>query len=190
MPTRKYLKKCFGGRNISRTLSELAHNFWSHYKWFQGRRHQTCRQSCPYCNLHCNWYTRTDLPEICGKQNVRATARDYTGQNTKDTHSVPRYKLKFVTPTAIEAGPPRWKAVILQTTPHPRLRHLFNYYQISMKTSKILLSSECSVQGQVFHCKVRYQGCSSAQRQVFHCKFRHQSCSSAQRHVFHRKLRN
>ena len=38
-------------------------------------------------------------------------------------------------------------------------------------------SSECSAQGQVFHCKLRHQGCSSAQRQVFHCKLRIQGCS-------------
>ena len=38
-------------------------------------------------------------------------------------------------------------------------------------------SSECSGQGQVFHCKRRNQGCSSVQRQVFHCKFRNQGCS-------------
>ena len=35
-------------------------------------------------------------------------------------------------------------------------------------------SSECSAQGQVFHCKLGDQGCRAAQRQVFHCKFRNQ----------------
>ena len=30
-------------------------------------------------------YTREGLPEICDQQNVRATVRDSTGQNTKDT---------------------------------------------------------------------------------------------------------
>ena len=29
------------------------------------------------------------------------------------------------------------------------------------------ISSECSAQGQDYHCKLRYQGCSSAQRQFF-----------------------
>ena len=38
-------------------------------------------------------------------------------------------------------------------------------------------SSVCYAQGQVFHCKLRHQGCSSAQRQVFHCKLRNQDCS-------------
>ena len=32
----------------------------------------------------------------------------------------------------------------------------------------IYISSECSAQGQVFHCKLGHQGRSSAQRQVFH----------------------
>ena len=31
---------------------------------------------------------------------------------------------------------------------------------------------QCSAQGQVFHCKLRQQGCNSAQRQVLHCKLR------------------
>ena len=35
-------------------------------------------------------------------------------------------------------------------------------------------SSSCSDQGQVFHCKLRHQGCGSAQRQVFHRKLRNQ----------------
>ena len=34
-----------------------------------------------------------------------------------------------------------------------------------------------SAQGQVFHCKLRYQCCNSAQRQVFHRKHRNQGCS-------------
>ena len=38
-------------------------------------------------------------------------------------------------------------------------------------------SSECSAQGQVLHCKLRNQGCSSAQRQVFHCKPKNPGCS-------------
>ena len=38
-------------------------------------------------------------------------------------------------------------------------------------------SSECSAQGQVFHCKLRHQGCNSAQRHVFHRKLRNQGCS-------------
>ena len=40
------------------------------------------------------------------------------------------------------------------------------------------MSSVCSAQGQVFHCKCRNQGCSSAERQVFHCKLRNQGCIS------------
>ena len=50
-----------------------------------------------------------------------------------------------------------------------------------MEPSRILVmcisTSECSAQGQVFHCKLRHQGCSSAQRQVFNCKLRNQGCS-------------
>ena len=35
------------------------------------------------------------LPEICGQQNVKATARDNTGQNTKD---MPSTKIEIKTP--------------------------------------------------------------------------------------------
>ena len=37
--------------------------------------------------------------------------------------------------------------------------------------------SDYSAQGNVFHCKLRHQGCSSAQRLVFHLKLRSQGCS-------------
>ena len=36
------------------------------------------------------------------------------------------------------------------------------------------LNYKCSAQEQVYHCKLRHQGCSSAQRQVFHCKLKNQ----------------
>ena len=37
-------------------------------------------------------YTRAGLPEFCGQQNVRATVRDNTGQNTKEhTQTHPGY---------------------------------------------------------------------------------------------------
>ena len=39
------------------------------------------------------------------------------------------------------------------------------------------LLSVFSTQGQVFHCKLRHQGCSFTQRQVFHRKLRNQECS-------------
>ena len=42
---------------------------------------------------------------------------------------------------------------------------------------RINTSSECSAQGQVLHCKLRHQGCSSVQRQVFHCKLSNQGSS-------------
>ena len=32
-------------------------------------------------------FTRAGLPEISGQQNVKVTARENTGQNTKDTHT-------------------------------------------------------------------------------------------------------
>ena len=67
--------------------------------------------------------------------------------------------------------------------------HLSNFCFYKLVTLPfIIITVFC--QRQVFHCKLRHQGCSSAQRQVFHCKLRHQGCSSAQRQVFHCKLRN
>ena len=41
---------------------------------------------------------------MCGQHNVRASAEDNTGQNTKDTHPIPGQKLKFLTPPGIEPG--------------------------------------------------------------------------------------
>ena len=47
---------------------------------------------------------------MCGQHNVRASAEENTGQNTKDTHPIPGQKLKFLTPPGIEPGPQGWKA--------------------------------------------------------------------------------
>ena len=129
---------------------------------------------------------------MCGQYNVRATAVDNIGQNTKDTHPVPEQKLKFLNPWGIEPGPTGWKAGLLPTTQEPRLQFCPR---------------------QVFHCKLRNQGCSSAQgksftanagtkvavmpkaglslqtqeprlqfcpRQVLHCKRRNLGCCSAE----------
>ena len=51
------------------------------------------------------------------------------------------------------------------------------YINKIMNPPKIINISECSAQGQVFHCKLKYQGCSYAQRQVFNSKLRNQGCS-------------
>ena len=59
-------------------------------------------------------------PWICGHQNVKATARDNIGYNTKDTYPVPGYWLKSLTPPRFETGPPGRKAGILPTTPQWR----------------------------------------------------------------------
>ena len=58
---------------------------------------------------------------MCGQHNVRASAEDNTGQNTKDTHPIPGQKLKFLTPPGIEPGPPGLKAGTLPTTPWRRI---------------------------------------------------------------------
>ena len=58
---------------------------------------------------------------MCGQHNVRASAEDSTGQNTKDTHTIPGQKLKFLTPPGIEPDPPGRKAGTLPTTPRRRL---------------------------------------------------------------------
>ena len=47
---------------------------------------------------------KAELPEICDQQNVRATARGNTWQNTKGTLPIPGQKLKFLTPPGIEPG--------------------------------------------------------------------------------------
>ena len=58
---------------------------------------------------------------MCGQHNVRASAEDNTGQNTKDTHPIPGQKLKFLNPPEIEPGPPGWKAGTVQITPRRRM---------------------------------------------------------------------
>ena len=50
---------------------------------------------------------------MCGQHNVRAFAKDNTGQNTKDTHPIPGQKLKFLTPPGIEPGLPGSKVETL-----------------------------------------------------------------------------
>ena len=40
----------------------------------------------------------------------RTSTGDSTGQNTKDTHPIPGYELKFLIPPGIGPGPPGWKA--------------------------------------------------------------------------------
>ena len=41
---------------------------------------------------------------MCSKENVRATAGDNTGQNTKDTHPVPGQEVKLLTPRELYPG--------------------------------------------------------------------------------------
>ena len=43
---------------------------------------------------------------MCGQHNVRVSAEDNTGPNTKDTHPIPGQKLKFLNSPEIEPGPP------------------------------------------------------------------------------------
>ena len=67
-------------------------------------------------------------PWMCGQHNVRASAGDSTGQNTTDTHPIPGYELKFLTPLGIEPWPAGWMAGTLMTTPRRRMVrfiHLF-----------------------------------------------------------------
>ena len=58
---------------------------------------------------------------MCGLHNVRTSAEDNTGQNTKNTHPITGQKLKFLTPPGIEPGLPGWKAGTLPTTPRRRI---------------------------------------------------------------------
>ena len=63
--------------------------------------------------------------DACGQQNIRGSARDSTGQNTKNTHHRTKNKvhtpspdrgLKSLNPPGIEPGSPCWKAGILPIT--------------------------------------------------------------------------
>ena len=53
-----------------------------------------------------------------------ASARDNTGQNTKDTHPIPGQKLKFLTPPGVEPGSPGCE---VGTTDHATTRDLFDF---------------------------------------------------------------
>ena len=74
------------------------------------------------------WTRTLDRHTMCGQHNVRVSAEDNTGQNTKDTHPIPGYKLKFLTPQGIEPGPPGWKAGTLPTTPRRRIKMRYKKY--------------------------------------------------------------
>ena len=72
----------------------------------------------------------------------------------------------------------------LRTIMFYKLKNNLSYLDIYTKSCITLMfksssssSGEFSDQGQVFHCKLRHQGCSSVQRQVFHCKLKNQGCS-------------
>ena len=64
-------------------------------------------------------YTRVGLPE-CVISTMSGPPPEKTQDKTqiKDTHPIPRQKLKFLTPSVIEPGPPGWKA---GTTPRRRI---------------------------------------------------------------------
>ena len=74
-------------------------------------------------------YTRGGGSLNVGQHNVRASAEDNTGQNTKDAHPIPEQKFKFLTPPGIEPGPPGWKAGRLPTTPRRRIT-LYNKFEL------------------------------------------------------------
>ena len=71
-------------------------------------------------------YVRDDLPE-CVEHNVKANARDNTGQNTDERHTqpVPGEKLKFLVSPGIESGLRVLEAGTLLTTPR-RQTHSFS----------------------------------------------------------------
>ena len=90
---------------------------------------------CPWSDAcrgsNCLWtrtldrYIRAGLPE-CVVSTISGPppgiAQDRT--QTKDTHVIPGYELKFLTPPGIEPGPPGWKAGTLPTTLRRRIKNL------------------------------------------------------------------
>ena len=69
-------------------------------------------------------------PWMCGQHNVRASAKDNTGQNA---HPIPGQKLKFLTPPGIEPGPLGWKARTLPTMAQLRIKWFHSYIQYTVK---------------------------------------------------------
>ena len=72
-------------------------------------------------------YTRAGLPE-CVVSTMSGpppkTSQDRT--QTKGTHPIPGYELKFLIPPGIEPGPPGWKAGTVPTTPRRRIGPIKN----------------------------------------------------------------
>ena len=75
---------------------------------------------------------------MCGQHNIRATARDNTGQNTNDTHPVPGEKLTFLTPPGIEPGPSGWKEGLYRSWQGDGVFSLSSSVLVSLVTGVLL----------------------------------------------------
>ena len=76
-----------------------------------------CRGSNSLWTRTLDRYTRAGLPE-CVVSTMSGPPPETTHERTqtKDTHSIPGQKFKFLTSPGIEPGSPGWKAGILPTT--------------------------------------------------------------------------
>ena len=91
------------------------------------RGSDACRGSNSLWTRTLDIYTRAGLPECVVStmsEPPPKTTQDRT--QTKDKHPIPGQKLKFLTPTGIEPGPPGWKAGTPPTM--PRRRSIIYYY--------------------------------------------------------------
>ena len=89
--------------------------------------HEVLQPKCPWVRIFQEelrlWtktlhrYIRAGLPEICDQQNIRVTAGDNTGQNSRP---IPGQNLKFLTPSGTEPRPSGCKYGALLTTPQRR----------------------------------------------------------------------
>ena len=112
-----------------------------------------------------SWNMWSDLLELERNKFVTNRARWLQG-NARDSHSGdPGFKSR---------GRPTWFRFLMVCSIQWQLvadliewaHQYFNKLKILQKIISISSSlSECFAQGQVYHCKLRHQGCSSVQRQ-------------------------
>ena len=86
------------------------------------RGSDACRGSNSLWTRTLDRYTRAGLPEsVVSAMSGPPPKTTQDRIRTKNTHPIPRQKLKFLTPPGIEPGPPGWKAGTLPTTPRRRM---------------------------------------------------------------------
>ena len=84
-----------------------------------------CRGSNSLWTRTLDRYTWAGLPEcVVSTMSGSPPKTTHIRTQTKVTHPIPGQKLKYLTPSGIEPGPPGWKAGTLPTTPQRRIKNV------------------------------------------------------------------